>query len=69
PIIERTDRHVILNVPELAAQDVEIYAGDTFLFSATVGRHGDIKVRNDSTVADSVMDAVEMGEVVTVRPI
>lgn len=69
PIIERTDRHVILNVPELAAQDVEVYAGDTFLFSATVGRHGDIKVRNDSTVADSVMDAVEIGEAVTVRPI
>ncbi|WP_406656120.1 PINc/VapC family ATPase [Methanolobus sp. ZRKC2] len=67
PIIERTDRHVILNVPELAAQDVEIYAGDTFLFSATVGRHGDIKVRNDSTVADSVIEAVEEGEAVTVR--
>ncbi|MCG8501054.1 MAG: KH domain-containing protein, partial [Firmicutes bacterium] len=67
PIIERTDRHVILNVPELAAQDVEVYAGDTFLFSATVGRHGDIKVRNDSTVADSVIEAVEEGEAVTVR--
>ncbi len=68
PIIERTDRHVILNVPELAAQDVEIYAEDKFLFSATVGRHGDIKVRNDSTVAESVLDAVEEGETVTVRP-
>ncbi|QLC51052.1 Flp pilus assembly complex ATPase component TadA [Methanolobus zinderi] len=67
PIIERTDRHVILNVPELAAQDVEIYAGDRFLFSATVGRHGDIKVRNDSTVAESVLDAVEEGETVTVH--
>ncbi|KXS42068.1 MAG: hypothetical protein AWU59_1804 [Methanolobus sp. T82-4] len=68
PIIERTDRHVILNVPELAAQDVEIYAEDRFLFSATVGRHGDIKVRNDSTVAESVLDAVEEGETVTVHP-
>ncbi|TGC08145.1 PINc/VapC family ATPase [Methanolobus halotolerans] len=69
PIIERTDRHVVLNVPELAARDVEIYAGDEFLFSATVGRHGDIKVRNDSTVADSVLNAVEEGETVTVHPI
>lgn len=69
PIIERTDRHVILNVPELATQDVEIHAGDRFLFSATVGRHGDIKVRNDSTVAESVLDAVEEGQTVTVSPI
>ncbi|MDI3539730.1 MAG: ATPase [Methanolobus sp.] len=67
PIIEHTSRHVILNVPELAAQDVEVYAGETFLFSATVGRHGDIKVRTDSDVADSVMDAVETGEAVWVK--
>jgi len=67
PIIEHTSRHVILNVPELASQDVEVYAGETFLFSATVGRHGDIKVRTDSDVADNVMEAVETGEAVWVK--
>ena len=67
PIIEHTSRHVILNVPELATQDVEVYAGETFLFSATVGRHGDIKVRTDSDVADNVMEAVETGESVWVK--
>ncbi len=69
PIIEKTKKHVILNIPELAAHDVEVYAGDEFLFSATVGRHGDIKVREDSTVADSILSAVEEGEMVTVRPL
>ncbi|HML26528.1 MAG TPA: ATPase, partial [Methanomethylovorans sp.] len=69
PIIEKTKKHVILNIPELAAQDVEVYAGDEFLFSATVGRHGDIKVREDSTVAESILSAVEEGELVTVRPL
>ena len=67
PIIERTKRHVILNVPELASRDVEVYAGEEFIFSATVGRHGDIKVRLDSDVAYAVLDAVDMGEVVSVR--
>lgn len=69
PIIEKTKKHVILNIPELAAHDVEVYAGDEFLFSATVGRHGDIKVREDSTVAESILSAVEEGELVTVRPL
>jgi ATPase len=67
PIVERTKKHVILNVPDLATQDVEIYAGDLYLFTATVGRHGDIKVRTDSAIAQSIMDAVDDGEIINVR--
>jgi len=67
PIIERTGKHVVMNIPELAAQDVEVYAGDTYLFTATVGRHGDIKVRIDSAIAHSIVDAVDEGEIVEVR--
>ncbi|MBC7086693.1 MAG: Flp pilus assembly complex ATPase component TadA [Methanomethylovorans sp.] len=69
PIIEKTKKHVILNIPELAAKDVEVYAGNEFLFSATVGRHGDIKVRGDSTIAVSILSAVEAGDPVTVKPL
>jgi len=69
PIIEKTKKHLILNISGLAAHDVEVYAGDEFLFSATVGRHGDIKVREDSAVADSILSAIEDGELVTVRPL
>ncbi|OPY23796.1 MAG: hypothetical protein A4E23_00454 [Methanomethylovorans sp. PtaU1.Bin073] len=39
------------------------------MFSATVGRHGDIKVRMDSAVADGILSAVEEGELVTVKPL
>ena len=69
PIIEKTKKHVILNIPELVTHDVEVYAGNEFLFSATVGRHGDIKVRKDSTVAADILSAIEEGELVTVRPL
>ncbi|MDG6244560.1 MAG: PINc/VapC family ATPase [Methanolobus sp.] len=69
PIIERTKKHVILNVPEASGRDVEVYAGEEFMFSATVGRHGDIKVRIDSAIADDILDAVEEGEVMWVKEI
>ncbi|WP_440953049.1 PINc/VapC family ATPase [Methanococcoides sp. FTZ1] len=67
PTIEHTKKHVILNVPEIASQDVEIYAGDTYLFTATVGRHGDVKVRSNSAIAHSIMDAVDDGESILVK--
>ncbi|MEL4306130.1 PINc/VapC family ATPase [Methanococcoides sp. LMO-2] len=67
PTIEHTKKHVILNVPEIASQDVEIYAGDDYLFTATVGRHGDVKVRSNSAIAHSIMDAVDDGEPILVK--
>lgn len=67
PTIEHTKKHVILNVPEIASQDVEVYAGDDYLFTATVGRHGDVKVRSNSALAHSIMDAVDDGEPILVK--
>ncbi len=69
PIVERTKKHVILNIPEAAGQEVEVYASDEFMFSATVGRHGDIKVRMDSTIAYDIQEAVEQGELLWVKEI
>ncbi|WP_135610327.1 PINc/VapC family ATPase [Methanococcoides sp. AM1] len=67
PTVEHTKKHVILNVPEIASQDVEIYAGESYLFTATVGRHGDVKVRSNSAIAHSIMDAVDDGEPILVK--
>lgn len=69
PIIERTKKHVILNVPEASGRDVEVYAGEEFMFSATVGRHGDIKVRIDSDIADDILDSIDGGEVLWIKEI
>ncbi len=67
PIIERTKRHVILNVPELASRDVEVFAGSEFVFSATVSKHGDVKIRTKSDVANIILSAMDNGDPVTVR--
>ncbi|WP_406660233.1 PINc/VapC family ATPase [Methanolobus sp. ZRKC3] len=67
PIIERTKRHLILKVPELATRDVEVYAGEEFIFTATVSRHGDIKIRVGSDVAYEILGAMDVGKPVMVR--
>ncbi len=69
PAIEHTKKHLILNVIDLASEDVEIYAGDQYIFTATVSKHGDVKVRWKSPIAQSIMDSVDDGEPVTVRVI
>ncbi|NPE29883.1 Flp pilus assembly complex ATPase component TadA [Methanococcoides sp. SA1] len=69
PTIEHTKKHVIMNVPEIASQDVEIYTGDDYLFTATVGRHGDVKVRSNSALAEDILDAVDAGEPIIIKVI
>ncbi|MGP8319838.1 MAG: PINc/VapC family ATPase [Methanosarcinaceae archaeon] len=69
PIVEKTRKHMVMNIPELAKQDVEIYVGNRYLFTATVGRHGDLKTRLGSAIADDIIDAVEYGEPVEIRAV
>src|SRR5690606_14242833 len=69
PIVERTKKHLILGAPELAGKDVEIFIEDEYLFSATVSRHGDVKLRINSDLASEIMDAQDSGGLVEVRPI
>lgn len=69
PIIERTKKHLILGASELAGRDVEIFIEDEYLFSATVSRHGDVKLRINSDLALEIMEAQDSGDFVEVRPI
>jgi ATPase len=69
PLVEQTKRHLILDVPDLAAMDVEIFIGQDYLFTATVSRHGEIKIRKNSPVAADILEAIEAGEAVTVRSV
>ncbi|AAM31716.1 PINc/VapC family ATPase [Methanosarcina mazei] len=69
PVIERTKKHLILGVPELSGMDVEIFIEDEYLFSATVSRHGDVKLRMNSDLALEIMGAQDSGDFVEVRPI
>lgn len=67
PIIEESSRHLILNIAELAGDDVDIYAGSEYIFTATVGRHGDIKISKGSVVAESIYEALDEGYQVKVK--
>lgn len=67
PIIERTKKHLILGVPELVGRDVEVFIEDEYLFSATVSRHGDVKLRINSDLAMEIMEAQDSGDFVEVR--
>ncbi|MPM77979.1 hypothetical protein SDC9_124989 [bioreactor metagenome] len=68
-MIEITKKHLILGAPELAGRDVEIFIEDEYLFSATVSRHGDVKLRINSDLALDILEAQENGDFVEVRPI
>jgi ATPase len=59
----------VLDVPDLPNCDVDIYVGEEYLFTATVGRHGEIKIRKNTHVAAGILDALDSGEAVVVRPV
>jgi len=67
PFIERDKKHLILGASELAGKDVEIYLEDQYLFSATVSRHGDVKLRANSDLASEILEAQDRGETVEIR--
>jgi ATPase len=69
PLIEIDKKHLILEAPELAGKDVEIFIADEYLFSATVSRHGEIKLRFSSDLASDVIEAQDSGELIEIRPI
>ncbi len=69
PVVEQTKRHLILDVPSVAKRDVEVLIGDEYLFTATVSRHGEVKIRKNSHVAADILDALEAGEAIVVKPV
>ncbi|MCX9011709.1 MAG: PINc/VapC family ATPase [Candidatus Methanoperedens sp.] len=64
PAVERTKKYVVLTVAGLAGETVDVYSGEDYLFTATVGRKGDIKIGKDTDAAYKIM---ENPSIVTVR--
>jgi ATPase len=67
PLIEINKKHLILETPELAGKDVEIFIENEYLFSATVSRHGEIKLRLNSDLASDLLEAQDSGELIEIR--
>jgi ATPase len=67
PFIEIDKKHLILGAPEFAGKDVEVYIEDQYLFSATVSRHGEVKLRANSDLASNILGAQDRGELIEIR--
>jgi ATPase len=67
PEIEEMDKHVILKMEDLIGKKVEVSIDNEFLFNATVGRRGDVRITKDSPAAERVLEAFKKGEKIVVK--
>jgi ATPase len=66
---EITGQHVVLAVPDAAAGDtVEVRADGEYLFTATVGRGGEVQVSRGSAIAEELEAAIDREATVTAVP-
>jgi ATPase len=65
-----TARHVVVDVSNGAdvGQTVEVRADDEYLFTATVGRGGEIQVSRGSAIADELERAIDEKRRISVAP-
>jgi ATPase len=65
---EVTNKHVILPVDGHVGETVEVRADGEYLFTATVGRGGEVQVSRGSAIADELEAALDRKARVTVLP-
>jgi ATPase len=67
---EVTSRHVVVDVENGVdvGETVEVRADDEYLFTATVGRGGEIQVSRGSAIADELEEAIDHKRRITVHP-
>ncbi len=65
---EVTNRHVVIPAADHVGETVEVHADGDYVFTATVGRGGDIKVSRGSAIADELERAIGSGQTVSLNP-
>jgi len=65
---EITGQHVVVPVDGHVGKTVEVRADDEYLFTATVGRGGEIQVSRGSAIAEELEDAIDRQQRITVVP-
>ncbi|KAB1197342.1 MULTISPECIES: PINc/VapC family ATPase [Haloferax] len=65
---EVTSRHVIVRMDGHVGETVEVRANDEYLFTATVGRGGDIQVSRGSAIAEELENAIDKKQQITAVP-
>lgn len=56
PAVERSKKYVVLTVQGMSGETVDVYSGDDYLLTATVGRKGDVKIGKDTDTAFRIME-------------
>ncbi|WP_435344684.1 PINc/VapC family ATPase [Haloarchaeobius sp. HRN-SO-5] len=64
---EITSRHVIVPVDGHTGETVEVRAGGDYLFTATVGRGGEVQVSRGSAIAEELERAIDRKQTITVH--
>lgn len=65
---EVTSRHVVVRMDGHVGETVEVRADGEYLFTATVGRGGDIQVSCGSAIAEELENAIDRKQQITVVP-
>jgi ATPase len=65
---EVTSKHVVVRLDDYVGETVELRADGEYLFTATVGRGGDIQVSRGSAIADELESAIDHKRTITVVP-
>jgi len=55
PLVERSKKHILLHIGKLTGETVDVYIGDDYLLTATVGRKGDVKIGKETEEAQRIM--------------
>jgi ATPase len=67
PKVEETAKHLIIWLDGMAGESVEVYVGEEPVFTATVGRRGDIRVAKSSEMAKRIIRRMKKGENIEVQ--
>ncbi len=65
--VEVTDRHVIATSDAMPGDIVDVLIDDEYLFTATIGRGGEIKVTKGTNIANRILDALDCDARITMR--
>jgi len=65
--VEFTDKHVVITSDASAGDIVDVLIDNEYLFTATMGRGGEIKVTKGTNIANRIINAIDLGERIMIR--
>jgi ATPase len=67
PKVEETAKHIIIWLSGCTGEPVDVYVGGDLVFTATVGRRGDIRIAKSSEMAKKISKRLMKGEKIEIQ--